>query len=136
MVVVSSLLLQRGVTSKIFSIFLIISGVGAIGVAIFPMNIQPIHGIFQLIAMLFGAFSAIISSRIEKFSSPLSIIFLFLGVFSLIASVVFYPYLGLSVGDTATFLGLGKGVMERLGIYPILLWIIGFGFYLMARTKE
>jgi len=131
MVAIASFLLQREFDSKTFSVSLLIAGIGSMGVALFPTNIQPIHGIFQLIAMLCGAFSAIISYRLQK--SPLSYIFLFLGVFSLIASVAFYPYLGLSVNDTVTYLGLGKGAMERLAIsYPDVgnwLWFLRYRAY-------
>jgi hypothetical membrane protein len=133
-VAVSSFFLQRGYNSKIFSVLLLITGVGTMGVGLFPTIIQPTHGIFQFIAMLFGAFSAIISFRLQK--SPISYVFVFLGVFSLVASVVFYPYLGLGLNDTVTYLGLGKGAMERLAIYPILVWVIGFGFYLMGGYER
>jgi hypothetical protein len=30
------------------------------------------------------------------------------------------------------YLGLGAGGMERMVVYPVLLWSIGFGGYLMA----
>lgn len=134
MVMAASYFLQRQFNSRLFSIFMAITGIGAMGVAIFPTTVQPIHGIFQAFALLFGAVSAIISYRMQK--SPLTYISIFLGGLSLIALVVFYPYLGLGVGDTVTYLELGKGAMERLVIYPILMWIIGFGYYLITNTKD
>lgn len=134
MLVIASYFLQREFRSRLFSIFLAITGIGAMGVAVFPTTIQPTHGIFQAFALVFGALSAIISHRMQK--SLLSYLSIFLGALSLITMVVFYPYLGLSVGDAVTYLGLGKGGMERLVIYPILMWAIGFGCYLIGHSKD
>jgi hypothetical membrane protein len=77
----------------LFSSLLFIAGIGAIGVGAFPTNIQPIHGIFQLFALMFGAFSAILSYR--KQQAPISYISAVLGTVSFVTSIVFYPYLGL-----------------------------------------
>ena len=118
----------------LFSSLLLISGVGALGVGVFPTNIQPTHGIFQLLALLFGAFSAILSFR--KQEAPLSYISAVLGIVSFVTSIVFYPYLGLGVTDMSTFLGLGKGAMERIVIYSLILWIFGYGYRMAGKTSE
>ena len=34
------------------------------------------------------------------------------------------------------YLGLGAGGMERIMVYPILIWIIGFGGYLIALPEK
>ena len=67
-----------------------------------------------------------------SFSARLTDFFPSIGVAT---SAVFFPYLGLSVNDAVTYLGLGKGAMERLAIYPILMWAIGFGFYSSAHIE-
>ena len=63
-----------------------------------------------------------------------------IGARAIFSGVLFNPYLGLPRESSAMFLGLSKGTMERLVIYPILLWIIGFGSSLTAsvlrRLKE
>ena len=118
----------------LFSSLLLISGVGALGVGVFPTNVQPTHGIFQLLALLFGAFSAILSFR--KQEAPLSYISAVLGIISFVTSIVFYPYLGLGANDMSTFLGLGKGVMERIVIYSLILWIFGYGYHMAGKTSE
>jgi len=120
--------------TKLLSSLLLISGVGALGVGVFPTNMQPAHGIFQLLALLFGAFSAILSFR--KQEAPLSYISVVLGIVSFVTSIVFYPYLGLGVNDMSTFLGLGKGAMERIVIYSLILWIFGYGYHMAGRTSE
>ena len=134
MLVVASYYLQRAFKSRPSSVLLTITGIGAIGVAIFPTTIQPTHGIFQAFAFIAMILSAIMSYRLQK--SPLSYASIILGGISSIALIVFYPYLGLAVGDTVTYLGLGKGAMERLVIYPILIWLICFGSYSIGHSKD
>lgn len=113
---------------------LFITGIGAIGVGIFPTNIQPTHGIFQSLALIFGAIVAIFSYR--KQPIPQSIISLALGLISLISVIIFFPYLGLGANDMSTFLGLGKGILERIVIYSLILWIFGYGYYILGKPKK
>jgi hypothetical membrane protein len=134
MVALASYLLYLKNKNVVFSSLLFICGVGATGVGVFPTNIQPIHGIFQLFALWFGAFSAILSYREQ--GAPPSFISAVLGVVSFVASIVFFPYLGLGANDMSTFLGLGKGVMERIVIYPLILWVIVYGYHIAGRTSE
>jgi hypothetical membrane protein len=133
MVVSSSYLLRLRTKEILFPSLLLICGVGAAGVGVFPTNIQPIHGIFQVFALWFGAFSAILSFR--KQYAPLSYISAVLGIVSFVASIVFLPYLGLGANDTSTFLGLGKGVMERIVIYPLILWVFGYGYHIAGKNS-
>jgi hypothetical membrane protein len=134
MVAFASYLLYLKNKKILFSSLLFISGVGAIGVGVFPTDIQPIHGIFQLFALWFGAFSAILSYR--KQEAPLSYISAVLGIVSFVTSIVFFPYLGLGSNDMSTFLGLGKGVMERIVIYSLILWVFGYGYHIAGKTSE
>jgi len=134
MVAGASYMFYRKDKATSFSALLFIAGVGALGVGVFPTNIQPTHGIFQLLALWFGAFSAILSCR--KQQAPVSYISAVLGIVSFVTSIVFYPYLGLGVNDMSTFLGLGKGVMERIVIYSLILWIFGYGYHIAGRTSE
>jgi hypothetical membrane protein len=118
----------------LFSSLLFTAGVGAMGVGVFPANIQPAHGIFQVLALWFGAFSAILSFR--KQEAPVSYISAVLGALSFVTSIVFFPYLGLGVNDMSTFLGLGKGVMERIVIYSLVLWFFGYGYHIAGKSSE
>ena len=118
----------------LFSSLLFIAGFGAIGVGIFPTDIQPTHGIFQSLALIFGAISAIISFKRQ--SAPLSYISLALGFTSLISVIVFFPYLGLGANDMTTFLGLGKGILERIVIYSLILWIFSYGYNNAGKAPE
>lgn len=128
--VVGAYLIRRAFGSRLFFVLLTITGLATMGVGLFPENVRPMHGIVTPIALLFGGFSAIASYKLQK--PPLSYVSVLLGALSLVAGVLFNPYMGLPRESSATYLGLGKGTMERIVIYPILLWIIGLGSHLIG----
>lgn len=132
--VVGAFFLYSSQERKLLPALLTISGIGAMGVGVFPGYLQPMHSISTLLAILFGAFGAIASYTYQK--KPMSIIAVVLGMMSFVLSMVFIPYLGLPTGSTVTFLGMAKGSLERWAIYPILAWIIGFGSYLIGSADE
>lgn len=133
-VVVGTFFLCMAQERKLLPILLTISGIGAMGVGIFPGNLQPMHSIFTLLAILFGAFAAIASYT--HMTKPMSIISVGLGLMSLVLALVFFPYLGLPTGSTETFIGMAKGSLERWAINPILAWIIVFGSYLLGTVSK
>ncbi len=118
---------------RVQPLLLALTGIGAMGVGLFPANMQPLHSIFTLIAILVGALAAISSYQIQ--SPPISYISVILGLVSLTAVVIFMPYLGLPFGSTETYLGMTKGSMERWAIWPILAWAIGTGSH-MVRNQD
>lgn len=134
-VVASVYFLKRTAQSKVLLSVLALCGIGAMGVGIFPETFGVVHTIFSLIAFLFGALSAIASYKIQK--PPLSYFAVILGLMSLGALVLFAyseTFVNLGGANAAEFyIGLGKGGLERMIAYPILLWAIGFGGYL---TRE
>ncbi|MEM1537765.1 MAG: DUF998 domain-containing protein [Candidatus Nezhaarchaeales archaeon] len=119
-VVTGAYFLREVVRSKAFLGLLILCGVGVMGVGIFPEDFGVIHFIASLTAFLFGALSAIASYRFQK--PLLSYFAVVLGVTSLTALILF---------GLGAYLGLGKGGMERMIAYPVLLWALGFSGYLM-----
>jgi len=131
--VLGAFVLYKSIAKKLLPILLTISGIGAMGVGVFPGYMQPMHSIATLLAIMFGAFAAMASYTYQ--TKPMSIISLVLGSMSLILSIVFIPYLGLPTGSTVTFMGMAKGSLERWAINPILAWIIGFGGYLAGSVK-
>lgn len=133
-IVVSAYLLYRALESKVLSLLLGAVGVGAAGVGVFSINFQPIHGIFQAIALIFGAIAAVYSFRFQR--PPLSYVSIVLGVLSLGSGILFFPYLGLPMESTVRFLGLAKGSMERIVIYTLVVWLMGFGAYLLGSSAE
>ena len=131
---VGAYFLYQSGEARLFSFLLATTGIGAMGLGIFPGYLQPMHSISTLIALIFGAFTAIFSFQLQK--KPISYISLVLGIMTLVSAIVFFPYLGLPTGSTETFLGMAKGSMERWAIYPILAWAISFGSYLIGSAEE
>ena len=117
--------IQHAFDSKLLSVLLTLTGVGAMGVGLFPETFGAIHGIASLITFLFGGLSAIMSYKLQK--PPLSYASVLLGALSLVALALF---------GSGTYLGLGKGGMERMIAYPTLLWAVGFGSHLMGHSKD
>jgi hypothetical membrane protein len=106
------------------SILIGLSGLGALGVGLFPETTGLLHLIVSFIAFFFAALSAIAASKLVK--TPFAYFSVILGIASLAALALF----GLKF-----YLGLGPGGMERMMAYPVLLWAIGFGGYLMSPKQ-
>jgi hypothetical membrane protein len=105
-------------------------GVGVLGVGIFPGNVHSQHPLFAFTAFLAGGVAVLLSARVTP--QPLRAIFTVMGTVSLLFTLgsVFLLEWGL-------FARLGLGGVERWMVYPILLWLVGFGGYLTAsHTAE
>jgi len=123
--------LQRGFKNRLFTSLLVIYGVGCACVGVVAMNISlPVHTLLAMVAMVSAAIAAIMSYRFMK--SPLSYASVILGAVALLAIVL----LMLGQGNSDFYLGLGKGGMERLIIYPVSLWLLGFGAYLVGDSSN
>lgn len=122
-IAVSAYLVYRVFNLRLFSVLLMLMGVGAIGVGLFTEDLLVIHSIFALITFVSGSLSAMVSFKL--LNNPLSYFSVILGALSLVAFVLF---------ASGTYLGLGLGGMERLIVYPIMLWVISFGSSLISST--
>ena len=114
--------LWRSYRLKPATAVIFLTGIGALGVGIFPETAGILHPIFSLIAFLFAGLTALVTARLQK--KPMLYFSIILGLMTLAALVLY-------VGDE--YLGLGPGGMERMVVYPVLLWGIGFGGHLMAK---
>lgn len=123
--VIAIYFIQRALGSRLLSVVWTLTGVGAMGVGLFSENFGTVHTIASLITFLFGGLSAIVSYKLQK--PPLSYFSVLLGALSLVALVLFI---------SGTYLGLGKGGMERMIAYPVLLWGVGFGSHLIGYSKS
>ena len=121
--VVGSYFLFRTSKDRLLPALLALSGLGAVGVGMFPETTGMPHIAAATLAFIFGALAAIAAYRVE--GPPLSYFSVILGIFSLIAMVLMC---------THSYLGIGFGGMERIVVYPILLWAVGFGGYLMSKN--
>ena len=111
----------------LFAVY-VAAGVGAIGAGLLPLNSGDAHGLFALAAFLFFNVQAIASSRLV--AGPMVAISVLTGVVGLIFVVIMV--IGDS-GNTAVFGPIGHGGAERMIVYPVMLWLLAFGGYLMAR---
>ncbi len=117
----SSFYFWKGFRSRLLTIFGILAALGATGVGVFNESFGSIHGLFSLLTFLSIGGFAVLAYRAAR--PPMSYFSLVAGVMTLVAVVLF---------SSGTYLGLGAGGMERMIVYPVLLWSIGLGGYLMA----
>lgn len=119
----SSRFLFLAFRDRILFVLVGLAGIGAIGVGIFTEDYGIVHGLFSLLTFLSAGLSVIYASR--HIRPPLTYPSIALGVFSLAA-------LGLYI--SGTYLGLGPGGMERMIVWPVLVWALGFGGYLLGTS--
>ena len=129
----SSVLIRRFNSSRVFFVLFLITGLATMGVGVFPEDSWPMHGIVTPIALFFGAFSAVLSFKLH--GKPASYFSVILGLVSLVSGIAFIPYLGLSVESRAMFMGLYKGTLERIVIYTNLLWVLILGSQLSKEPQ-
>ena len=131
MVLISAFLIHRAYGDRLFSIIFAVFGSAAMGVGMFPGDTGVVHGLVAMVTFVASSLSAIASYRLEK--RPFAWISVVIGVFSLIVILLEF-FMGMS----SPFLLLsGRGGEERFVAYPVLMWIIGFGGYLMgAHSKD
>jgi hypothetical membrane protein len=128
-ILVTAWFLFRSIVDRIFPVVIVLAGIGAIGVGVFsevdvdepPFRLQIIHTVFSFIAFFFSAVSALFAFRIVR--APFNYLSVVLGVVSLVALGFF---------ATGNYAGLGVGGMERMVVWPVLTWAIGFGGYLLS----
>ena len=119
--IVGAYSIWRGFHSRLLSVLIVMAGLGAIGVGLSPETAGVIHSVVSLITFVFAGLSAIASYRLMR--APLSFFSILLGALTLGALALYIPNI---------FLGLGPGGMERMVVYPALIWTIAFSAQLIA----
>ncbi len=139
--IIGSYFLPRTINFRTLSLLLALMSIGAIGAGIFTKNSTAIHGAVSSMAFLFSGLSAIASFKVLK--RPLSVISVILGVIVLGALSLFAigllasgSFTEIEAQDSVFFLGLGPGGMERMIVYPALIWLAGFSGNLIALTEK
>ncbi|MGD6852422.1 MAG: DUF998 domain-containing protein [Candidatus Bathyarchaeia archaeon] len=112
----------------------------AMGVGIFTKDFTLAHAAVSSAAFFFGGLSAIASVFVLK--KPLSWISVILGLMTLGALALFSIGIVMSGSMTSTvaydspfYLGLGPGGMERMIIYPAIVWLALFGSQLVQQKS-
>jgi hypothetical membrane protein len=128
LVTIATYFIHRAFSRKAVTLPLGFFGVGVLGVGIFNGSYGAIHGIFALLTFIMGGLAAIASSRVER--APLNYFSVALGGIALLDLFLYY-----FLGNSNPFAAFGIGGLERWIAYPVLLWLIGFGGYLMGHSQ-
>jgi hypothetical membrane protein len=103
-------------------------GVGTLGVGVFPLTHPAPHTLFAFTAFLAGGIAVVLSSRLT--TAPFRSLWTAFGAITLAATVLAVgPFRG-----WAPMVELGEGGLERWIVYPIVLWLVAFGSYLLATA--
>jgi hypothetical membrane protein len=140
LILAGTYLQRRSPNFKTLNILLLLMAIGAMGVGIFTKNFTLAHGAVSSAAFFFAGLSAIASFKILP--KPLSYISIILGAMTLTALALFSAGIIASGSMTSTvaydssfYLGLGPGGMERMIVYPALMWLAGFGGHLITKQE-
>jgi hypothetical membrane protein len=129
LIILAALGASRAGLRKAVSVPLALLGCGALGVGIFPGKTGGIHQLFALLTFMSGSIAVVLSYRVLP--GAMRYIAAALGAVALVNLVA---YTVLQDGWFVT--GLGLGGLERWIAYPIVLWLMGFGGYLVGATSH
>jgi hypothetical membrane protein len=118
-------LLGRRTFGRSLTVILAVASACVVGVGLFPVRTSAPHTAFAIAAFFFAAISAIISYRLLR--PPQSLFSVGLGIVALVAVFLLV---------TGHYLEIGKGGMERMIVYPIFIWALGFGGALIGTTPS
>ena len=111
--------------SRLLMIFLILSGLGSLGVGLVNETFGTPHLIFALFAFLFSSLASY--AILYKNRDILSLMWGILGTIGLGALLLYMAKI---------LLGLGGGGMERMIVIPNLIWALGFSTYLIGKSEN
>ena len=119
--------LFRGTGKRGLMALNLLPGVGFALAVLSPENVNvAIHSVGAVLAFIPGALAAILSYRMIR--GPFRYFAVFLGGLSILGIVVeFGGYNSSLMQET-----LGPGGWERIIVYPLMLWLVGFGSYLLG----
>ncbi len=129
LIIVGTVSVYAAYRRKSLAIPLVLFGVGALGVGVFPGHTGGVHQLFAQLTFMSGGIAAILSYR--SITAPLRYISAGLGA---IALVNLSAYIVLQDGWFVA--GLGLGGLERWIAYPVVLWVIGIGGYLLGARND
>lgn len=121
----------RHIFRMVPAVLIILAGVGAIGVGLFPETSGGFHTAFSYITFGFGSLAALSFAALER--GPFRYLSIALGIIAVAASILLttvHPSLD------NTWHGLGYGALERLIAYPLLIWLLGLGGSLLHTPYD
>jgi hypothetical membrane protein len=123
-IIISAYLLLNIGTNRYFTLLLGLAGLGAVLVGLIPETLGTPHAIAAVMVFLFGGFCAIAGYKV--FRGPFSALSPIFGTITLVAAILF---------ASQRYIGLGMGGMERMITFPLIIWTLGAGAYLMSPGK-
>jgi hypothetical membrane protein len=124
--IASAYFIQKAFKNRLFTSLLMISTFCYILIGVFAEDISmPMHGISALIGLILGLGATFMTYKFVKL--PLSYAPIILGGMIIVAVVL---------QASGNYLGLGLGGIERLEIYPSLLWGLVFDAYLIGESSN
>ena len=109
----------------------IVAGIGALGAGLIPLGTSDFHSLFALVAFVFFNLEAIGTGLVV--AGPMRYV-------SMLAGVVGLVFVGLMIlgdaGTTAAFGVIGHGGTERMIVYPVMIWMLAFGGWLMSAPTD
>jgi uncharacterized membrane protein len=123
---------DKGVVVVALSLLIALSGIGALCASAFNEQHLAFHTLFSFLSFITVSLVAIVSYFILR--APFRYFAVILGVIALASFgmfIIFSTEYGEGAGSIASL--IGPGGVERWISYPITLWSIGFGAYLMGQ---
>jgi hypothetical membrane protein len=108
-----------------------LAGIGVAGAGAVSLNTSDLHSLFALLAFVFFNLEAIGCAAVLP--GPMKVISVLAGSIG----VVFVVLMGIGDGgNPAAFGVIGHGGTERMIVYPVMLWMMALGGYLMAPPRN
>ena len=105
----------------------LVAAFAATGVGLVPLDRGGLHGLFALLAFLAFNLQALVTAPLVR--HPLRAISWLAGI----SGLAFLVLMAIGDAGNAAVLGpIGHGGVERMIVYPPLLWLMALGGYLMA----
>ena len=124
---VAALLLYHTTERRSILAVFAVAALGAAGAGLVPLDSSDMHGIFALLAFLFFNIEALVVAPLV--TGPMRTVSRIAGLGGI--GFVLLMVIG-DAGNPGVFGAIGHGGAERMIVYPVMLWMLGFGGYLMA----
>jgi hypothetical membrane protein len=124
----AAVLVHRAFGRRAVTIPMLVLGLGALGVGVFPGPTGTPHALCAMTTFVAGGIAAVTGSIVAR--GPFRWLSIALGGVSLLTLGSYVV-----MGDGSPFAVLGNGGLERWIAYPIVLWIAAFGGYIAGRGE-
>jgi hypothetical membrane protein len=116
--------LDKRVFPSMLPLLIALAGIGSVGVGVFNETFGIVHWLLSALTFIAGGIAAI--AAFSQLKAPFRYFSAILGIIALVFAI------GLYLTPTVAFLGVGGA--ERWVVYPLAIWLIGFGGYLMGTS--